>query len=288
MKKYFILLLVATSFFSCTDMTNDNVQNCGNIANTPFESYTYCGTLKENPKQPSFVILNSNEDVLKIFNACQTLDVALPDFTQKRILGLYAGPKPTGGYEIKIQSIQEDDCQIVVQYFEKEPKKDEVVTTAVTYPSDYVVVPKSSKPVAFQRVYQNNDYIVIGTYYGFCAGNDCLTFFRMDSQKVLRYLNVNYGLYDFDQYRYKSLVYKDDLATFYSKIPVEIKNLKGQTKTFGSPDSADQGGVYFELHQGDVVTKVFLDNSNSVDQNENILAFKKVIQDKIVELKGKI
>jgi hypothetical protein len=288
MKKYFILLLVATSFFSCTDITDDNVQNCGAIANAPFESFAYCGTLKENPKQPSFFILNSNEDVSKKFTTCQTFDVALPDFTQKSILGLFAGPKPTGGYAIKIQSIQEDDCQIVVQYFEKEPKKDEVVTTATTYPSDYVVLPKSSKPIVFQRVYQNNDYIVIGTYYGQCVGNECLTFFRMDSQKVLRFLNANYGLYDFDQYRYKSLVYKEDLAAFYSKIPVEIKNLKGQTKTFGSPDSADQGGVYFELHQGDVVTKVFLDNSNSVDQNENILAFKKVIQDKIVELKGKI
>jgi hypothetical protein len=288
MMKYFILLIVATSFFSCTDITEDNVQKCGNITNTPFESFAYCGTLKENPKQPSFFILNSNDDFLKKFTTCQTFDVALPDFTQKRILGLFAGPKPTGGYELKIQSIQEDNCQIVVQYFEKEPKKGEVLTTAVTFPSDYVVVPKSSKPIVFQRVYQNNDYIVFGTYFGYCVGNDCLTFFRIDSQKVLRYLNANYGLYDFNQYQYKSLVYKDDLATFYSRIPIEIKNLKGQTKIFGSPDSADQGGIYFELHQGDVVTKVFLDNSKTVDQNENILAFKKVIQDKIVELKGKI
>jgi hypothetical protein len=288
MKKYFILLIVTTSFFSCTDMANDNVQNCGATANTPFESFSYCGTLKDNPKQPSFFILNSNDDVLKKFTTCQTFDVALPDFAQKSILGLFAGPKPTGGYAIKIQSIQEDDCQIVVQYFEKEPKKDEVVTTAVTFPSDYVVVPKSSKPIAFQRVYQNNDFVVIGTYFGFCTGNDCQSFYKIDSQKVLCYLNINYGLYDFNQYNYKSLVYKDDLATFYSKIPVEIKNLKGQTKTFGSPDAYDQGGVYFELHQGEVATKIFLDNDNSTDQNENILAFKKVIKDKIVELKGKI
>jgi hypothetical protein len=268
-------------------MTNDNVQNCGSTVNVSFESFSYCGVLKENPKQSSFVVLKSVEDVQKIFTSCQTYDVALPDFTQKSILGIYAGPKPTGGYQIKIQSIQEDNCQIVVQYFEKEPKKDEVLTTAVTYPSDYVVFPKSSKPIAFQRVYQNNDYIVIGTYYGQCVGKDCLTFFRLDTQKVLRYLNINYGLFDFNQSGYKSLFYKEDLAVFYSKIPTEIKNLKGKTKTFGSPDSHDQGGVYFELHQGDVATKIFLDNDNSTDQNENILAFKKVIQDKIVELKGK-
>jgi len=287
MKKYFILLITFFVLVSCTDTIGDNVQNCGATANVPFESFSYCGVLKENPKQASFVILNSNEDLLKIFSACPTFDVAMPDFTQKRILGLYAGPKPTGGYAIKIQSIKEDDCQIVVQYFEKEPKKDDVLTTVMTYPSDYVVISKSSKPIAFQRVYQNNDYIVIGTYNGQCVGNDCLTFFRMDSQKVLRYLNVNYGLYDFNQYGFKSLVYKEDMVAFYSKIPTEIKNLKGQTKTFGSPDAHDQGGIYFELHEGDAATKIFLDNDNSTDQNENILAFKKVIQDKILELKGK-
>jgi hypothetical protein len=288
MKKFYSLLILSVVFFSCTDMTNDAVQNCGAVSNTPFESFTYCGLLKENPKQSSFVIINSNEDLLKIFNTCPTVNVSLPDFTQKRILGLFAGPKPTGGFGIKIQSIQEDDCQIVVQYFETEPKKDEVVATLLTYPSDYVVLPKSNKPIAFQKVYKNNDYIVIGTYYGQCVGNECLTFFRMDSQKVLRYLNATYGLYDFNELRYKSLAYKDDLASFYSKIPLEIKNLKGQTKTFGSPDSADQGGVYFELHQGDIVTKIFLDNDKTADQNDTVLNFKKSIQDKIVELKGKI
>ncbi|HKO75807.1 MAG TPA: protease complex subunit PrcB family protein [Flavobacterium sp.] len=287
MKKLISILFVALSFYSCSDISDDNVQNCGSITNVAYESFTYCGVLKENPKQYSFVILNSNEDVQKIFTTCQTVDVALPDFTKKRILGIYAGPKPTSGYAIKVQSVVEDDCEIIVEYFEKEPKKDEVVTTVITYPADYVVLPKSNKPILFKKANQINDYVVMGTYFGQCSGTDCQQFFRMENQKVLHYLKVNYDSYDFNQYNYKALGFKDDFAAFLLKIPTEIKDLKGQTKTFGTPDSHDQGGVYFEWSQGGTVTKIYLDTDNSTDQTQNVILFKKVIQDKITELKTK-
>jgi hypothetical protein len=268
-------------------MTNDNVTNCGATANVSFESFSYCGALKENPKQISFVVLKSSEDVLKIFSTCQTFDVALPDFAQKRILGIYAGPKPTGGYAIKIQSVVEDGCQIVVEYFEKEPKKSDVVTTALTYPADYIVLPKSDKPILFKKVNEINDCIIIGSYFGQCIGADCLQFFKMNGQQVLHYSNVNYNSYDFDSYRFKSLIYNEDLAVFLQKIPAEITAIKGQTKTFGSPDSHDQGGVYFEWNQGGTVTRVYFDNDATADQSQSIILFKKIIQDKITELKTK-
>ncbi|PZX92850.1 hypothetical protein DOS84_13335 [Flavobacterium aquariorum] len=287
MKNLISILFVALSFYSCNDLSDDNAQNCGSITNVVYESFSYCGVLKENPKQYSFVILNSNEEVQKIFTTCQTVDVALPDFTQKRILGIYAGPKPTSGYAIKIQAVVEDDCQIVVEYFEKEPTKDEVVTTAITYPADYVILPKSNKPILFKKANQINDYVVMGTYFGNCTGNDCQQFFRMENAKVLHYLKVGYGSYDFNHYSYKALGFKDDFAAFLLKIPTEIKDLKGKTKTFGSPDSHDQGGVYFEWSQAGTVTKIYLDTDNSTDQTQNIILFKKVIQDKIAELKTK-
>jgi hypothetical protein len=287
MKNLISVLFVVFSFYSCSDITDDNMQDCGSITNVVYESFSYCGVLKENPKQYSFVILNSSEDVQKIFTTCQTVDVALPDFTQKRILGIYAGAKPTSGYTIKIQSVVEDNCQIIVEYFEKEPKKDEVVTTAITYPADYVVLPKSNKPILFKKAYEINDYVVMGTYFGECTGTDCQQFFKMDSEKVLHYLNVKYDSYDFNHYNYKTLGFKDDFAAFLLKIPTEIVALKGQTKTFGSPDSHDQGGVYLEWNQSGTVTKIYLDVDNSADQTQNVILFKKVIQDKIAELTKK-
>lgn len=287
MKNLISVLFVALSFYSCTDIPDIETPDCGTVTNVVYESFKYCGTLKENPKQPSFIVINSSDEMQKLFTTCETFDGTLPDFTQKRILGLLAGEKPSGGYAIKIQSVVEDNCQIIVEYFEKEPKADEVVTTEITYPADYVVLPKANKPILFRKVNQINDYVVVGTYYGYCAGPDCQQFFRMESQKVLHYLKVNYDSYDFSQYNYKTLAFKDDFAGFLLKIPAEITALKGQTKTFGSPDSHDQGGVYFEWSQAGVVTKIYLDVDNSADQTQNILLFKKAIQDKVAELKTK-
>ncbi|WP_264563437.1 protease complex subunit PrcB family protein [Flavobacterium sp. N3904] len=287
MKKIILVLFIAFGFYSCTDTPDYNTPNCGNVTNLAYESFSYCGTLKESPKQPVFVVLNSKEEFDKIFTSCPTFAaIDFPDFTQKRILGLFAGPKPTSGYSIKIQSVKQDDCQIVVEFFETELTGD-AVTPTVTYPADYIVIPKSSKPIFFQKVNQIKDYVVIGTYFGLCSGTDCQQFYKIDSQKVLHYLKVNYGSYDFNQYGFKTLVYKDDLATFLQKIPTEITTLKGQTKTFGEPDSHDQGGVYFEWNQGGVITKIYLDTDNTTDQSQNVILFKKAIQDKIAELKTK-
>ena len=205
MKNLISILFVALSLYSCNVISNDNVQNCGSITNVVYESFSYCGVLKENPKQTPFITVNSNEEMQKLFTVCETVDVALPDFTQKRILGLLAGPKPTGGYTIKIQSVVEDDCQIIVEYFEKEPTKDELVTTAITYPADYVILPKSTKPILFKKVSQLSDYVVMGTYFGRCTGNECRQFFRIENAKVLRYLKVNYGSYDLNQCSYRDI-----------------------------------------------------------------------------------
>ena len=288
MKNLILVLFVALGFYSCTDSPDYNAPNCGTVTNVAYESFSYCGTLKESPKQPVFVVVSSKDEFEKIFTTCPTFAATdFPDFTQKRILGLFAGPKPTGGYGIKIQSIEQDDCQIVVQYFETEPKVGDGVTGVVTYPADYVVIPKSSKPIFFQKVNQNKDYVVVGTYAMQCFGAECQQFFKIDTQKALRYLKVNYGSYDFNQYGFKTLIYKEDFAAFLKTIPTEIVALKGQTKTFGAPDAHDQGGVYFEWSQGGTVTKIYLDNDNTADQTPNILLFKKVIQDKITELKTK-
>jgi hypothetical protein len=288
MKNLILVLFVALGFYSCTDTPDYTAPNCGTVTNVAYESFTYCGTLKENPKQPVFVVLNSKEEFEKIFTTCQTFAATdFPDFTQKRILGLFSGPKATSGHGIKIQSIAQDDCQIIVEFFETEPKTGDAVTQAVTYPADYVVIPKSNKPIFFQKVNQIKDYVVMGTYYGNCIGTNCQQFFKVDTQKTLHYLKVNYDSYDFNQYGFKTLVYKDDFAALLQKIPTEITALKGQTKTFGSPDAHDQGGVYFELSQGGVITKIFLDNDNTTDQTQSVLAFKKSIKDKITELNTK-
>jgi hypothetical protein len=99
-------------------------------------------------------------------------------------------------------------------------------------------------------------------------------------------LNVAYANYDFGQYKYNSLNKKGEYSFLLKTVPAEILNLKGQTKTYGSPDSHDQGGLYFELRQGIYNTKIYLDNDATADQSAEIILFKKAIQDKINALKS--
>jgi hypothetical protein len=291
MKRFILIALMALSFYSCTDsIDNDATQNCGDVRNVAHESFNYCSQAKENPTKPIYVLINSNEELQKHFTAC-TSSNPLPDFTQKRILGLLAGPKPTGGFTIKIQSIIENDCQILVEYSEKAPATGDDVTQAVSYPADYVVLPKSNKPILFSKVSEAVDYAVVGTYVANpattqCAG-DCNTFYKIENYKVIKYPKMGNFPIEFNKTDYKSLVYRDDYAGFLLKVPTEIKNLKGQTKTYGTPGTDDHSGVYFELSQAGVVTKIYLDTQNTTDQTTDVVAFKKVIQDKVALLKTK-
>ena len=286
MKSLISIMLVVFSLYSCSDpIDSGDTQNCGVVRNVAYESFNYCGQLKENPTKPIYLLINSTEEMQQKFNTCGT--VTLPDFTQKRILGLLAGPKPTGGYNIKIQSVIEDDCQILVQYSEKAPTDGNSETQAVTYPADYVILPKSTKPILFSKVYDVVDYAIVGTYLGQCSGANCNPFFRIENYKVLQYPKVVNFPAAFNKTDYKALIFRDDYAAFLLKVPTEIKNLKGQTKTFGAPDDHDQGGVYLEWSQAGVVTKIYLDTDNTTDQTPEVIAFKKVIQDKIAELKTK-
>lgn len=276
MKNLILMLFVVLSFYSCTDTSNSNVENCGNTTNVVYESFSYCGVLKENPKQPAFLIINSNEEVQKLFTACQTKDAGLPDFTQKRILGLFAGEKPTGGYDIKIQSVLEDNCQIIVEYFEKEPKKDDMVTAAITYPADYVVLPKSNKPIFFKKVKEVIDYVIIGRYSFFCPSN-CSSSYRIDDIKTIRFLSENKlpGSYEV-------LGVKEDLSSLVSHIPQEILAFKGQIKEFKNDLIVDGGGCFIEYHQGNVVTSIKFTNFNNPEKGqENLVKFMDYIYSRI-------
>ncbi len=226
MKKLITLVLVAISFYSCTDSLGDNVsQNCGEVRNVAFESFDYCGKLKETPTRPVYVFITSAAEMQSKFTNCDNFVPVLPDFTQKRILGLFAGPKPSMGYEIKIQSVMENDCQIVVEYFEKEPGANANLATVMSYPADYVVLPKSDKPIMFSKVSPIVDYAVVGTYVANpavsqCNGS-CNYFYKIEKYKVVNYLNVNAPSGDFNQFEYKALKYIDDYAKPVEQYPIK-------------------------------------------------------------------
>jgi hypothetical protein len=287
MKKLMLSLFIAFGFSACS--LNDDLpqDTCGEYTIVPFSGFPLsCNyTLKEQFPNPAALIINTQEKMNQYFtqnaNPCSPASDPAINFTNNFLVGIFAGQKSTSGYGIKITSIVENNCQIVVNFYEHGPQTGETTTPNATYPADYVLIPKTTKPIYFNKTTENKDNIVIGT---FGSVND---FFQLNDYNFLKFLNVaaTTGTYEFGQYKYAATIKRGEYTLFLKSVPTEILNLKGQTKTYGSPDAANQGGVYFELHQGASTTKIYIDNTDTPDQSTEVKAFKKAIKDKIVLLK---
>ncbi len=59
------------------------------------------------------------------------------------------GEKPTGGFEVEITGIAEEEDKIVVTVEFTEPGKDDMVTQALTYPYDLAMMDDPELPVEF-------------------------------------------------------------------------------------------------------------------------------------------
>jgi len=291
MKKLILGLFVAFGFSACSLNDGNNYVDCGANTVVNFTGFPFlCNySVKSQPNNPAAVIIASQEKMDEYFtkhaNNCPVASDPNIDFTKEYLVGLFAGAKPTSGYDIVISSIVENNCEIVVNYYEKAPAVGGNVTQAPTYPSDFVLIPKTTKGMIFNKTVESADNMIIGSFYNQCTGADCQKFYQINDYNTLKFLNVGAGQYDFNQYKYTPTIKRGEYTLLLKSVPAEILALKGQTKTYGSPDAADQGGIYFELRQGASVTKVYIDNNDTSDQSAEIKLFKKAIQEKITSLK---
>jgi hypothetical protein len=70
------------------------------------------------------------------------------DFTKTEILAVFMGRKMTGGYAVRIVSIEEKD-KLIVTVRESSPPPGGMVTMALTSPYHVVLIPKTGKDVKF-------------------------------------------------------------------------------------------------------------------------------------------
>lgn len=281
-------LFIAFGISACSLNDDNNYIDCGVNTSVAFTGFPFlCNySVKTQQNTAAVAVIGSQEKMNELFikheNSCPVASDPNIDFTKQYLVSIFAGVKPTSGYAIKITSIVENNCEIIVNYYEKAPVTGENVTQNPTYPSDFVLIPKTAKGFIFVKTNENSDNIVIGSYDSQCTTADCQKFFQINDYNILKFLNVAAGQYDFGQYKYTPTIKRGDYTLLLKTVPAEILALKGQTKTYGTPNAA---GVYFELRQGAVVTKVYIDNNDTQDQSAEIKAFKKVIQEKITSLK---
>ncbi len=59
------------------------------------------------------------------------------------------GEKPTGGYEVEITEIKEEEGKLIVTAYFTEPGEDDFVSQALTYPYDLAMLDDPGLPVKF-------------------------------------------------------------------------------------------------------------------------------------------
>ena len=287
-------LFIAFGFSACT-LNDQNIEDsCGIYKDISFTRFPLlCNySVKNMPNNATAIIITSQEKLNENFtlheNTCSVESDPNIDFNENYLVGIFAGVKPSSGYSIKITSIVENNCQIVINYYEESSLLYGDSSNSSLYPTDFVLIPKTTKPVYLNKTTETSDAIIIGSYCGKCTGNNCTNFYQLNDYNTLKFQNVVIGNYDFNQYKHIATAKRNEYNLFLKNVPAEILNLNGQTKTYGSPDTSDQGGIYFELRQGiaegTTVTKVFIDTNDTPDQSAEIKAFKKVILEKTIEL----
>lgn len=93
-----------------------------------------------------------------------------------------------------------------------------------------------------------SDYVVFGTFAGFCQGERCIEIYKLTSRKLYEDRRDKYPLpdkpYDGD-FQLLSKDYFEKVKAFPSDVPAQLLNTPNGV--IGQPDAGDWGGYYFEI-----------------------------------------
>jgi hypothetical protein len=122
--------------------------------------------------------------------------------------------------------------------------------------------------------------LTFGTFHGMCPGG-CNYEYVLNGTTLQRADSVTYDATT-GGYTYKSLTQlstdkyalsKDLLTT----VPEQLTT--NTSKTYGAPDTHDQGGVYIELNAGGATRRFRIDMDNTNDQSITLQTFKQRVND---------
>lgn len=75
-------------------------------------------------------------------------DAPGPDFSRYTVLVVALGTRPSGGYSVAFHSVHESESQIDAIAYELRPRgKNCIVTTAISFPVAFALIPRTDKPV---------------------------------------------------------------------------------------------------------------------------------------------
>ena len=136
-----LIVLMISVLFSCSATKSDEtsysviaIGEYGTVENRSFE-----------------VLTSTQEFITKIENL--SIDesylekITAIDFNESTVVGIHLGQKNNGGYSIAIESVTENDKEVVLKVKEIGPKQNQAVTMALTQPFCYVALAKTTKKI---------------------------------------------------------------------------------------------------------------------------------------------
>jgi hypothetical protein len=131
----------------------------------------------------------------------------------------------------------------------------------------------------------STDKLVFGTFHGMCLAN-CVRIYQVDGNTLQKddsadHVDVSWT-YNFKGTSTLSADNFNMAKGLLDQIPAEL--LINNNKTYGSPDSHDQGGVFVVVEKGSEKHRFRIDFDDSPDQSAELVQFK----NKIAEVVGKL
>jgi hypothetical protein len=74
------------------------------------------------------------------------------DFSQELVAGVFLGTRPTGGFRVDITGYRPDGSALIIEYVERVPAPDGIVTQVLTSPFHIVKLPRFDGPVRFRKI----------------------------------------------------------------------------------------------------------------------------------------
>jgi hypothetical protein len=81
-----------------------------------------------------------------------TEPAAAVDFGKEMVAAVFLGTRATGGYSVEILSTRRDGEALVIDYAERAPGRDSIVTQALTSPFHIVRLPRHAGAVRFRSL----------------------------------------------------------------------------------------------------------------------------------------
>jgi hypothetical protein len=158
--------------FTYTDSTGRKLAEKENVTVTKQGGYWYVSAINEREDEfvekisfkqgiyrPDFDSLP--KEIQDWVNCSRTIPaVQEKDYYGYRFVLVTEGMKPTGGYSVTITKAKPKDGMLQVMVKSVKPRKGEMVTTAITYPFDLVIVENRELPLQFVDVNDANRYFM--------------------------------------------------------------------------------------------------------------------------------